>query len=180
MADRAAISGPANRFKPCKVRVHCVSTSGRKTTKNINLKVSSLTKQTVGIGLFSESVSHSSSKYGPHGHSQSQEQETKQDFEQGQPDVATRYQIRREREYENWKQIREALLNGCIEEEAFFPEQKCRECGIALAEVRCIDCGYDQHFCIGCAKRTHEERNYFHVLERFKVRKCNCHTFLKS
>lgn len=166
--SRPPLSRPSKRFKSCKIRVHTVTTSGKRTARNVNLKVSCQTKRTTRIGLHDEIVSSPSSwPSSEHVHEAQLESDP---LRQDEPSVSS-YQKRREREYESWQEIRKSLLYGRIEEEAFSNDDKCRECGVEFAEIRCVDCGHDQHLCISCAKKTHQERNYFHVLERFKVRK---------
>ena len=68
------------------------------------------------------------------------------------------------------KRLGESLLTSRIEEE-FLTRINCCSCGIANAEFRCLECGQDQYLCQRCANSTHETINYFHVLEKFKVRK---------
>lgn len=151
-------SRPAKRFRPCKLKVRSVSTSNKKTTKKISLKVSSNLRESRAVSLSTGAA---------------EERATELDF----PDIGnyeplsnTRYQTRREKEFESWKEIRESLLTSRIEEE-FLTEIYCCSCGMTYAEFRCLECGQEQYLCQGCANSTHETRNYFHVLEKFKVRK---------
>lgn len=173
---RPGISHPTKRFKACKVRIRSVSTSGEKATKSISLKVPC---KTVNIDNSRSSSSNaedtwltSTSEYGPnavfteeHLHINNQSEHSS---------TVSKHQIRRVKGYESWKRIRESLLYGRIEEEGFVNEETCACDGVA--EVRCIDCGHEQYYCIDCAKKAHEGRNYFHVLERFKV-SINCRYF---
>ena len=158
-------SRPAKRFRPCKLRVCSVSTSNQKTTKKISLKVSSNLRESRAVSLSTGNA---------------EERATELDFpdidnyepvEQDEPLSNTRYQTRREREFESWKEIRESLLTSRIEEEEFLTGINCCSCGIANAEFRCLEYGQDQYLCQRCANSTHETINYFRILEKFKVKK---------
>ena len=90
--------------------------------------------------------------------------------------VMSQHQRKREKEYGSWEKIREKILNGRIETEGFFGKHKCCECGHDKVDVRCMECGIDQYFCLTCAQKIHGERNYFHVLEKLKA--CVIHLLL--
>ncbi len=163
MAARAGavISRPAKRFKRCNIRVKCVSTSGKKFISSTPLKVSS--RETANSKIVGQKEVTKASSIG-HG------EETSHAFSDADDqDGVTPYQKRREKAYGSWEDIRERLLQGRIEEEAFCCEQQCCECGIERVEMRCVECGVEQYFCVQCANRVHEGKNYFHVLEKLKV-----------
>ena len=150
-----------------------MSTNNKKVTKKINLKVScALRESTEGFSCPDIAQERAAELDIPH------IMEIENDCDQEPcdfPNTST-YQTRREKEFDNWKEIRESLLTSHIEEEGFLTGEKCCFCGIASAEFRCPDCGKEQYLCQSCANSTHETRNYFHVLEKFKVSASTCVT----
>ena len=157
-------ASPAKRFRPCKLRVCSVSTGNQKTTKKISLKVSSNLRESRAVSSTVIAEERATELDIP-------DIDNYEPVEQDEPLSNTRYQTRREREFESWKEIRESLLTSRIEEEEFLTGINCCSCGIANAEFGCLECGQDQYLCQSCANSTHETINYFHVLEKFKVRK---------
>ena len=167
------ISRPAKRFKACKVRIRSVSTSGERTSKSVRLKVNSNSKNSEYIdecwrknaGETCTSQALATEIVRPNLQAFTEHEQMDSESEASVP----QHQKRKVKSYENWEKIREALLRGRIEEESFaIGEERCVSCN-EVAEVRCIDCGHEQKYCIECAKKNHDQRNYFHVLERFKV-----------
>ena len=155
----AVISRPAKRFKRCNIRVKCVSTSGKKFISTTPLKVFSretANKQNMSQKATTKAVTTDTE------HDEDNSQVCTND------EGITPYQKRREKAYGSWEGIRERLLNGRVEEEAFDTEQQCWECGREGVELRCLECG-GEYFCVNCANKTHEQKNYFHVLEKLKV-----------
>ena len=154
----------AKRFKSCSVRIASVSTSGKKRARTINLTASDSSSQNQKPDVYKE-TSHVqdddvADMYDP---------EVLSTNSPSQPSDFSQHQCRRMKEYARWEDIREALLNCRIEEAAFFPgDIECCDCE-SDAEIRCVDCGHDVYFCETCAKKSHNGRNHFHVLEYFKV-----------
>ena len=160
MASRSATYRPAKRFKSCKFRVQCSSTSGKKRQIGLPLKVLSRKAE----ADFSKACNQEfidSTNYEQCSSSTPEETHDR--------DQKTQHERRREKQYYSWESIRESLLNGRVEEEAFFPEEMCCECKIKKVEIRCWECGFNQYFCIACANNIHREKNYFHVMEKLKV-----------
>ena len=163
MASRSGVHRPAKRFKSCKIRVQCSSTSGKKRQIGMPLKVLSRKPECdFSKDCFDSAKQDVAEQYS----AKSAADETLFDNNR---DQTTQYERRREKQYYSWENIRKSLLNGRVEEEAFFPEEVCCECEINNVEIRCFECGLNQHFCIACANKIHEKKNYFHVLEKFKV-----------
>ena len=79
-------------------------------------------------------------------------------------DGVTPYRKRRGKAYGSWESVLKKLLYGQVEEEAFYPEQQCCECGDDGVEMRCVECEVDQYFCVACANKIHERKSYFHML----------------
>jgi hypothetical protein len=151
-----------------------VSTSGKKRARSINLKASNLSNQSEKTDVCKEISVHDHDHIvadigdsdtgitGP-------EAEVESSNSPSQPSDFSRHQCRRLKEYARWEDIRETLLNCRIEETAFFPgDVECFDCE-SDAEIRCMDCGHDVYFCETCARKSHNGRNHFHVLEYFKV-----------
>ena len=153
---------PTKRFKPAKIRAKCVSTLGKTTKISFPLKLSSPNAAKSSTCDTSNNITSTYcqiSDINDNSHEEDDIDAVKK----------TAYQQRREKQYYSWESIRQNLLNGRIEEEAFLFEQECCECGIGEATIRCLDCGFDQYFCDDCANKNHEKKNYFHLLEMLKV-----------
>ena len=139
------------RFKSCKLRVRSVSTHGKKTTRKVTLKLSPSKENKLDSKCVSSSATGERS-FAPALNDTCDNSDVELD------EIPTSYQKRRLKEYESWKELRESLLHGRIEEEGFLHEEKCSYCGLADVEVRCVDCGYDRYFCGSCANKTHKIR----------------------
>ena len=171
MADRGH---RAKRFKACKVRVHTQSTRGKKTTRSVRVKATTYHRpERTDIGSLAsleESNTQSSMwcRLDTTISSQRQELESEEPKLDNQGGLSKHHQRRVKEES---LIVRESLLKARIEEEAFsMASQTCVTCAIP-AICRCVDCGPRQYFCLDCAKMLHNERNYFHILETYKVRK---------
>ena len=69
----------------------------------------------------------------------------------------------------NWEKLRTRLQRASLEECYMESEQTCVVCHTQPAEIRCPYCGPRQYFCQTCAYSLHEERNQFHVMEKWMV-----------
>ena len=127
---------------PCKLRVRSVSTSNKKTTKKISLKVSSNLSGPRAVSLSAGALEeHAAELDFP-------DIENFEPIQQDEHQTSTKYQTRREKEFKSWKEIRESLLTSGIEEEEFLTGIDCCSCGIANAEFRCLECG-QEYLCQG-------------------------------
>ena len=151
------------RFKPAKIQVKCMPTLGKTTNISFPLKLSS--PNAAKSSICDDTSNNITSSYCQISDINDNSHE-KDDI-----DVVkkTAYQQQQEKQYYSWESIRLSLLNGLTEEEAFFPEQECCECGFGEATIRCLDCGFDQYFGDDCANKNHEKKSYFHLLEMLKV-----------
>ena len=157
----------SKRFRSCTVRIASVSTSGIKRARSINLKASKSSNHSEKTNVYKEISLHD-------------QDHNVADMCDSDPEVVStnspnqscdfsQHQFRRLKEYARWEDIRETLLNCRIEEPAFFPgDIECCDCE-SDADIRCVDCGHDVYFCETCARKSHNGRNHFHVLEYFKV-----------
>ncbi len=149
------------RFKPCRTRVHTKSTSGKKITRNVRLREENFCRREEGtVGKTS-------------------------------PCEKTCFRLRILIRPIMWKLLGKMglqstfrdVLRGIIvgkkcANHSYFLELKRKffssdtmwiECCNSSAVCRCMDCGPRQYFCMDCASALHEKRNYFNVLETFKV-----------
>ena len=106
---------PTKRFKPAKIRAKCVSTLGKTTKISFPLKLSS--PNAAKSSTCDDISNNITSTY-------CQISDINDSHEEDDIDVVkkTAYQQRREKQYYFWESIRQSLLNGRIEEEAFLPE----------------------------------------------------------
>ena len=100
------------------------------------------------------------------------------------------YERRRINEGDRWKGLHDDLIKARIESSSMPPNQCCVKClaesdhgkqteetsssttdfhDVARATMRCLDCGPHQYFCRYCTETIHKDRNYFHVVEVWKV-----------
>lgn len=168
MADRTR--PPAKRFKSCKVRVHTKSTRGRTIKRNVVVKVNNVCRKATLSQPRSpciEDMELEEPCCDPCGY----------EVENEKPTRLSKHHLRRVKEFNSWEGIRESLLQTRVEEEAFSCETACIECNTNTAVCRCMECGPRQFFCHDCVKLLHENRNYFHLLETYKVFKCFLYVF---
>ena len=164
--ERLCIKPKLKRFKACKIRVHTKSTSGEKIIRNVRLRAENFCRRKED--MFRKTSSADNDKI----QSQTEDFDMSDDEAVGkdaQQDGLTKYLSRRVKEYNSWEEVRQSLLHARIEEEAFSSDTMCVECCNSLAVCRCMECGPRQYFCMDCASALHEKRNYFHVLQAFKV-----------
>ena len=84
------------------------------------------------------------------------------------------YEKRRRREADHWESLQDDLTKTYIEGSAMKPNQCCIKCiedgrPNMLATMRCSDCGPNQFYCSDCAESLHKTRNFFHIVEVWKV-----------
>ncbi len=131
-------SSPPKRFRPCKLRVRSVSTNNKKVTKKINLKVSSALRESTVVSSCPDIAEERAAELDI-----AHILDIENDCDQEPSDLPnmSNYQTRREKELENWKEVREFLLTSCIEGGGgSLTGEKCCSCVIANAEFRCPDC----------------------------------------
>lgn len=148
------------RFKPCKIKVVSVSTFGKKRARSINLQGST-------AEVVRQHISSDEATWIPSGNISLLESDG-EELDQSDTNPLSKHHTRRIREYEEWEKIRATLLECRYEEDCFVEGLICCQCD-AFAEIRCKDCGHDALYCYNCAQTSHSGRNYFHVLETFKV-----------
>lgn len=86
--------------------------------------------------------------------------------------VRSAYYKRKEKQLEKWDNVR-SLMVKCFVEACCLPEEKlCVLCEEQFATIRCLECGYGQYYCHGCASLIHRDRSIFHFLEEWKVGIC--------
>ena len=96
------------------------------------------------------------------------------DEEQPEHSVSS-YEKRRRREADHWESLQDDLTKTYIEVSAMKPcNQYCIKCiedgrPYMLATMRCSDCGLNQFYCSDCAESLHKTRNFFHIVEVWKV-----------
>ena len=104
---------PTKRFKPAKIRAKCVSTLGKTTKISFPLKLSSPNAAKSSTCDTSNNITSTYcqiSDINDNSHEEDDIDAVKK----------TAYQQRREKQYYSWESIRQNLLNGRIEEEAFL------------------------------------------------------------
>ena len=69
----------------------------------------------------------------------------------------------------DWETLWQRLHNATLEENCLKDGQWCLVCGAVLATDRCTYCGPGQFFCLKCANELYENRNQFHVMEKWAV-----------
>ena len=79
----------------------------------------------------------------------------------------------------NWEKLRTRLRRASLEECCLKSDQTCVVCLTQPAVIRCTYCGPRQYFCQTCAYSLHEERNQFHVMEKWMVHACAQISFRK-
>ena len=87
------------------------------------------------------------------------------------------YFARKEKLLEKWDEIRDKLVYCRIEQSCITENQPCTNCNEEIAEIRCLDCGYQSYFCQECAVLIHSTRNFFHCPEKWKVGLTCVHLF---
>lgn len=70
---------------------------------------------------------------------------------------------------QKWTDIREDVLKAYSKVSHIPGGQECVVCRQVEAVLRCEHCGPRQYYCLACGHAMHENRNYFHVLELWKV-----------
>ena len=156
------------RFKTCRVRVRTQSTRGKKTTRNVPLKLNRSGSNASDSKL---DVVHSRDENPPdfcEAHIPCSAASTSCSSKSSESGLS-KYHQRRTREFNRWEEVRERLLQARIQEESFC--QKILTCVICQqpAVCRCVECGTRQFFCMNCGAQQHHKRNYFHVLEVYEV-----------
>lgn len=85
------------------------------------------------------------------------------------------YERRLLREEGAWEKMRSKLRSSHVKQQYLSEDFPCRECtqeGRAIpkaAVYRCQDCGPGQFYCHDCATSLHGTRNFFHILEVWRV-----------
>lgn len=161
MADRGAKR--IKSFKPCKIRIRSQSTTGKKALSKIQVRSAVVGAEKTSDGLPGGSLDAVIFD-DDHGLDVSNVDEANS----RKSEELSKHHQRRLKEFNGWEEIRSSLLSARFEEEVFSSVQICVLCGKS-AVCRCTDCGPRQTFCMECAKLQHTERNYFHVLEIYKV-----------
>ena len=164
MADR---QGRLKRFKTCKICVNTRSTKGKKVSRSISLKANKYIRRPGGNVNVVSDIS-ASEELG-----EGFNNPTATGTTSSVSTSLSRHHLRRIKENNSWIAIRQNILQGRLEEEAFVCDSEgwteCVECHKNAAICRCLDCGSNQYFCLDCSKSLHEKRNHFHLLETFKV-----------
>ena len=160
MADRGVKR--IKRFKPCKIRIKSQSTSGKKTIRKIQVRSAVVGEDKTSFGLPCSSIDAINDDH------ELDNSNVNEDDSSGNSEELSKHHQRRLKEFNGWEEKRRSLLTARFEEEVFSHVQMCVLCGKS-AVCRCTDCGPRQTFCMECAKLQHTERNYFHILEIYKV-----------
>ena len=85
------------------------------------------------------------------------------------------YERRLLREEGAWEKMRSRLRSSHVKQQFLPDNSPCVECtqeGHAIpktAVYRCQDCGPGQFYCHDCATSLHRTRNFFHILELWRV-----------
>ena len=74
----------------------------------------------------------------------------------------------------NWEKLRPRILSAFLQENCLNDDQICVACLVQPASIRCPYCGPRQYFCETCAYSLHENRNQFHVMEKWTVSRTSC------
>lgn len=101
------------------------------------------------------------------------------DVEEPQQTGLSYYEKRRISEHLNWSAIRKGLVECYIQECCLPTESVCVVCK-ETAVAKCSFCGPRQYFCHTCALAEHDSRNYFHVMDLWKVSLFNSYNFLSN
>ena len=170
MADRTRPQ--TKRFKSSKIRVNTKSTRSRTIKRNVVVKINKFCRTTTSSEPRSPVIEDNLEEP-----SCDPDCSYEVEINSEKPSGLSKHHLRRVKEYNSWEGIRESLLQTRVEEEAFSCETVCIECNTNYAVCRCVECGPRQFFCHDCAKLVHEKRNYFHLLETYKVFKCFLYCF---
>nr|XP_054773309.1 uncharacterized protein LOC129281391 [Lytechinus pictus] len=65
------------------------------------------------------------------------------------------YHQRKEKTFEEWRDLQPHLQRSFVEGHALPPDAKCDFCEEEVASVTCKDCGPYAHFCVGCSSNFH-------------------------
>jgi hypothetical protein len=83
----------------------------------------------------------------------------------------SQYRSRKEKCFTAWSSIiRKSLTISCKIEGHFMSSVVCCACNKNVGEIRCLDCSMESTYCESCARKIHEQWNFWtHSLEIRKV-----------
>ena len=105
-----------------------------------------------------------------------------QDLDVFEDDYSQRatYESRKLTAYQKWTDLRQNLIKTAVSECCIPPDVVCCICHNDIAVIRCTFCGPQQFFCHSCAIELHSYRNYFHVMDFWKVSNLIVYIFVIS
>ena len=105
-------------------------------------------------------------------------------FVPGEADQSSNeYQGRKIKEETGWEKVRDTLRKAYVKQQFLDNNAVCVQCLESSPEprkavCRCLDCGWHELLCVECATENHSRRNFFHVLELWKV--CSSPNFFRK
>ena len=84
---------------------------------------------------------------------------------------SSKYSNRKEKDFVAWSEIiRESLTISCEIEGHLMSSGVCCTCKKNVGDVRCLDCSMESTYCESCARKMHQQWNFWtHSLEIKKV-----------